>query len=148
MRVGGDIRVVLDASFTQAVRRQRRIRCHLRPGVNGSTAGARMIEQLALFDDPDSRTRGVGDFLHPFRNKVGRGWEIQLQGLNQFLSFYNGREILSEVFVEVLGSQAVIVVLEHERCGEKLLERGLVEKRLTLRAGSSLRHASEYPASR
>jgi hypothetical protein len=39
-----------------------------------------------------------------------------------------------------LRPQAIIVLLEHVGCGEKLLKRSLVKLRLSLRAGSSLGH--------
>ena len=66
--------------------------------------------------------------------------EIQLQGLNQFLGFYDRGKIFGEVGMDFLSAQTIIVLLEHIRSGEKLLKRGLIKKRLTLRAGSSLCH--------
>jgi hypothetical protein len=40
------------------------------------------------------------------------------------------------------------VLLEHMGGRQKLLKRSLVKQRLTLRAGCSLGHESDYPASR
>ena len=78
-------------------------------------AGSGAINQFALVEDSDCRARGVGDFLNPLGNQFSGGSEIELQGLNQFLGFYNRGKVLCEVGMDFLPAQPVIVLLEHIR---------------------------------
>ena len=120
----------------------------LRSRLHGSGARGGAIKELVLLDDSDGGAGGVRDLLHSFGNQFGCSGQVQLQGLNQFLSFYDRGKIFREVRLKSLRPQTIIVLLEHIGCREKLLKRSLVEKRLSLRAGSCLGHECEYPASR
>jgi hypothetical protein len=63
--------------------------------------------------------------------------------LNQFLRFHDCGEIFREICLHSLCAQTIIVLLEHMRRLKKLLERGLIQKGLALRAGGSLDQANE-----
>ena len=82
---------------------------------------------MALFDDSDRGARSIGDFLYSLGHQFGCRCQIQLQGLNQFLGFYNRGEIFREVSLKFLRPQTIVVLLEHIGRGEKLLKRSLVQ---------------------
>ena len=112
-------------------------------GIGLGGARACTINELTLFQDSDGGPGSIGDLLRSFRNQRGGGSQIQLQGLNQLLSFDDAGKIVGKLGVGSLGPQAVVVLLQHECRSQKLLEGSFIQNRLTLRAGSSLRHVSE-----
>ena len=105
--------------------------------------GGSAIKKLSFVDNSDGGAGSVGDLLHSLGYQLRGSSQIQLQGLNQFLRFHNRGEIFREVCLHSLCAQTIVVLLEHMRRLEKLLERGLVQKGLTLRAGGSLGQANE-----
>ena len=142
------IGIVQRRSPAEAVSGHRRIGCDTRSCINGGAARGGAIKELALFKNSNRGTRSVCDLLHSLGNQFSRRRQIELQSLYKFLSFYDGGKIFREVGLESFGPQPIVVLLEHISGREELMKRSLVQQGLALRAGSSLGHESEYPASR
>ena len=97
MQARCDIGIIQRGSFVDAIRGERGIRSDTRTRVQCRTSGGGTIKELSLVDDSDGGAGSVGDLLYSLGYQLGGSSQIQLQGLNKFLRFYNRGKIFREV---------------------------------------------------